>query len=431
MDSTTALSGRTEGQAFQHAWALSAVLGAVVGWLLAVAAWSPGSSPAIAVVLPLLWAISPNRLTAFAVTTGYHLGVVRFLPEFAGTWFDSQVAGTACWLVQGALSGAVWAIFWSRRSTSLSVVASTLAVLVFLLVSPAAALVPGHPIVAWGFLFPDTGWVGVALMFVASAVGVWFLRVSVVQAHRYKPWMRPVVVFVLACGAWFAGEVPKPESDRLAGRIGGVQTQLGGFPKYGSIEVMDRLGKIGKATTQLAGGDDGIQTVVFPETIIGLFDPSLYPAVELEILQPIRQTGQTVLIGADVATGPGRYQTGALIFRPDGTSHWIGARQAMLVAQWRPWDKDFHMPTDWFASSTATVGGGVRARIMFCVEEWIPILHLLSEAREDHQVVIAMSNLWAATDPLADYVQGAHSQGMARLFGRKLVRSVNLARPKN
>lgn len=145
-----------------------------------------------------------------------------------------------------------------------------------MLVSPAAALVPGHPIVAWGFLFPDTGWVGVALMFVASAVGVWFLRVSVVQAHRYKPWMRPVVVLVLACGAWFAGEVPEPESDRLAGRIGGVQTQLGGFPKYGSIEVMDRLGKIGKATTQLAGGDDESDPLSY-KTIIRLLSSIAVP----------------------------------------------------------------------------------------------------------------------------------------------------------
>lgn len=408
---------------------LGAVLWAVLGWGLAVAAWSPGYTPAIAVVLPLIWVISPSRLAAFAVTATYHLGVVRFLPEFAGTWFDSPVVGVICWLVQGVVSGSLWALLWPRRGAAIPVVASTVGVLALLLVSPAAALVPGHPIVAWGFLAPGTGWVGVALMFLASGFAAWCLRIAPMKTS-YKPWMPAMAVAVLAALACMAGAVPKPDADRLAGRIGGVETRLGAFPKYGSIEVMDRLGRLGKAAAHLAGGEDGIQTVVFPESIIGLYDPTLYPAVELEILKPIQQTGQTVLIGADVQTGPGRYQNGALILRPDGTSNWIAARQAVPFAQWRPWDKSFHMPSDWMAISTVNIGGGVRARIMFCVEEWMPILHLLSEAREDHQVVIAMANLWATADPLAAYVQGAQSRGMAMLFGRKLVRSVNLGRPK-
>lgn len=423
------MTGRVWASSLIHSPAVSVLSGATVGWLLAVAAFTPGSSPAIAVVLPLLWALSPSRLAAFSVTAAYHLGVVRFLPAFAGTWFDSQATGMALWLVQGGVSGAIWALFWQRRVTTVRVVAATVAVLAFLLLSPAAAIVPGHPIVAWGFLMPDTAWFGVSLMFVASAVATWLVTVVIVRAPRYRSWMRPAAVVALAGLVWSIGDVPKPDSDRLAGRIGGVQTQLGPFPPYGSLEVMERLGKIGRATAQLASGDDGIQTVVFPETIIGLYDPSLYPAVELEILQPIRQTGQTVLLGADIVTAPGRLQTGALILRPDGSSNWLGARQAMLVAQWRPWDKRFHMPADWLAPSTVVVGGGVRARLIFCVEEWIPVLHLLSELREDHQVVIAMSNLWATNDPRAAYIQAVQSQGMASLFGRKLVRSVNFGRP--
>lgn len=87
-----------------------------------------------------------------------------------------------------------------------------------------------------------------------------------------------------------------------------------------------------------------------------------------------------------------------------------------------------HFPADWLAGGTVHLGGQVKARIMFCHEEWMPALHLLTEAREDHEMIIAMANLWAAKDPLAAHVQAAHTQGMALLFRRPFVRAVNAQR---
>jgi hypothetical protein len=380
-------------------------------------------------MLPLLWLMTPSRTAAFTLAAAYHLAVVRFLPDFAGTWFKSEWVGAGYWIALGLFSGVVWAAFWPRRSTTPRVLLAVVGVLAFTLATPAAAVIPGHPIVGWGFLAPRTAWVGVALMFVATATVGWLLCVGL---PRWKPQGRVVsaaVLVLLLTLAWVKGEIPRPDAGRIAGKVGGIQTQLGGFPAYGSLEVGERLVRLGAATRSLAGGEDSIDTVVFPEGIIGIYDPTLYPVLKIEIGDPIRESGQTVILGADVGLRRNRFENAALIFRPDGTSASIAARQTVPFAQWQPWDSEMHFPANWLATSTVNVGGGIRARIMFCHEEWMPILHLLSEAREDHQLVIALANLWAAQDPLATFLQGVHTEGMANLFGRRWVRSVNLPKP--
>lgn len=411
-------------------FALEVLAWAAIGWSLGLVAWGPSRTPAVAVALPLLWLMARGRMQAFAITAAYHMAVVRFLPDFASTWFHSAAIGVGYWIALGLVSGGVWAAFWPRKNEPSRIALSTVTALTVLLVTPLTAVVPGQPIVAWGFLAPRTGWFGVALMFVVTPVAGCLLRVWLPRsqpAARFAPGM---LVVLLLAALWWRGDPPSPDAGRLAGKVGAITTQLGGFPEYGSLEVGERLARIGEATRSLAGGEDGIDTIVFPEAILGLYDPSLYSVTKLEIGDPIRETGQTVIVGADVGVGGHDFQNAALIFRPDGTSTSIAARQATPFAQWQPWNDKVHFPADWFAPSTANIGGGIRARFMFCHEEWMPILHLLSEAREDHQLVIVLANLWAAHDPLASFIQGEQTEGMARLFGRRWVRSVNLAKPQ-
>jgi hypothetical protein len=406
------------GAAFQIA--TSVALGGGLGLL----AWSPGHTPALGALFPLLWIVRPSRVTAFACAAAYHLAVVRFLPGLAANWFDSIVAGFACWMAVGIVSGFAWAVLWPRwGSTVPRVVLSALAVLVMLLLPPFGALVPAHPVVAWGYLAPGSGWVGVALMFILTSTGASWLRTYArVFSESHVSWIAVGLLFAVV---WTWGLVPQPQDGRTSSQVRAVQTQFGRFPAYGSVDVMQRLVRLGELSALQANGQDTIKAVVFPETIIGLYDRSLQPSIDLELVAPSKAKGQTLVLGADVVFGSNRFQNAALIFRPDGSSTLIAARQTVPIAQWRPWSRGAHFPADWLATSTADLGGGRRARFMFCHEEWMAVLHLLSEAREEHELVIAMANLWAAPAPTASYVQGAHTQGMALLFGRVYVRAVN------
>jgi hypothetical protein len=406
------------GAAFQIA--SSVTLGGGLGLL----AWTPGHTPALGALFPMLWIGRPSRVAAFACAVAYHLAVVRFLPGFAANWFGSIVAGFACWLAVGFVSGLVWAVLWPPSgSKALRVMLSALAVLVMLLLPPFGALVPAHPVVAWGYLAPGSGWVGVALMFILTPTAAAWLRTHErVFPESHVNWT--VFGFLFAVVGIF-GLVPQQNDGRSASQVLAVQTQFGRFPAYGSVDVMQRLVRMGELSALQADGQDTVKAVVFPETIIGLYDRSLQPAIDLELVSPTKAKGQTLVLGADLALGGNRFQNAALIFRPDGSSNLLAARQTVPIAQWRPWSRGAHFPADWLATNTVDLGGGRRARFMFCHEEWMAVLHLLSEAREEHELVIAMANLWAAPDPTASYVQGAHTQGMALLFGRAYVRAVN------
>jgi hypothetical protein len=176
----------------------------------------------------------------------------------------------------------------------------------------------------------------------------------------------------------------------------------------------------------MAGGEDGLSTVVFPEGILGLYDPSLYTVLKVALLNKSRQAGQTVVIGTDLQTSKREFQTVAVVFKPDGTSTYIASRQAPPVSMWAPWSPYRHYPSNWFADNTIGISKGIRARIMFCYEEYLPFLTLIDEAMYDQNLVITMSNLWASNSRLPNTIQAAHTQGMALLFGKQWVRSVNM-----
>ena len=187
---------------------------------------------------------------------------------------------------------------------------------------------------------------------------------------------------------------------------------------------MTRLGQISRATLALSGGEGEVRTVVFAESSLGVYDPTMFPAVKRDILSKIEKTGQTVVVGVDLEQGPGRLSKVALVLRPDGTSSYAASRQPIPVVEWSPWSRPTYA-MNWLANSTVNVGSGVNARVMFCYEEYIPALHLISELQGDNHMVIAVANLWASNNPLTNFVQSAHTEGMARLFGRHWVRAVN------
>jgi hypothetical protein len=404
--------------------ATAAGLGGALGsW-----AWSPGHSPALAVLLPILWIMAPDRGAAAGVLGAYALACVRFLPAMAGAWYGSWLAGAAMWLSIGLVAAAVGAILWPRQNSYAWVTGMTVSLLALTLATPLAAVVPGHPLVGWGYLLPGWGWFGVVAMFLLTTTLAVTLRIWVRERFPRKKWIVALVFAVAVSLCVKLGVVPDPDGGRLAGRVGAINTAWGPFPQPRSPEALERIGKIAEATRNLAGGEDGLDTVVFPEAIIGLYEPSLFPVLEVELFRVIRRTGQTVIIGADLQIGPGRFENIALILRPDGTSSWIAARQTSPVSQWAPWSDRLHFPASWLSDSTAPIGRGIQGRFMFCHEEYMPILHLLSEAQGDHQLVVSLANLWAADDPLANSVQASYTQGMVLLFRRNWVRSVNLPR---
>jgi hypothetical protein len=166
-------------------------------------------------------------------------------------------------------------------------------------------------------------------------------------------------------------------------------------------------------------------SVVWPESIIGRYEPALAPVLEIELLRPSRSLGRTQVIGMDLPLADNRLLNAAVAFYPDGRTATAVARQPAPLSLWKPWRRQDTFVADWSADNMLDLGGEERAAVIFCYEEYMPILYLLDEAFDAPTVYLAIANTWAAQSPQSGAIQTRHSLGMARLFGRPYLKAEN------
>lgn len=412
-----------------NAWRLLVAVAAA--WAYAVLAWAMFSSPSVALLVPLIWLCMPSRAGAGLFVATYVAGVTRVLPAYAGGWFDSFALGVALWVAMAALCGLYWAALWPRQGAGkVHVATAAVGATLGSLLPPVALVMPGHPVAALGYLIEGGGWIALLVYF--CVIGWAATELRAMADGDVLRWARgfaqPAVILVATGALWVAGaklDGGDPARGRLVGKWGAVRTEFGP-PPVNDDQAVDRIARIGRLVRSLAGGEDGFDVVVLPETILGVAEPGNLAVFRSDVLVGARADQQTVVLGAIAPLGAGRFANLAMGFRPDGSTWKVAARQSVPVASWAPWSGQEHYPSDWMAPATAEVTPGVRARFMLCYEEWMPILHLLPEAFERQHLVIAMANRWSTSNPLASVVQSAHTEGMAKLFRRPWLRSENL-----
>lgn len=389
------------------ALALWFALGAALG----VAAWAEARSPLPALLLPLLVSAAPSRGQAFCLAAGYAAGLMRHAVGFVAAWFDDRwVVGFAAVAAYVLATGSVWACGWSGSPRLRNrVVAISLAWWLALLASVVA---PGHPLIAAGFAAPGTGWLGVALASFVPALAL-ALGAGVRPALR-----RVLLVLVLATFA-VAGalQVPAVPSSPFAS-IAAQSTAWGPLTHPdAALQRLQRMGRTSRASPA--------RLLVWPESILGRYEPALAPVLDIELLRPARAAGRTEVIGMDLPMAGKRLRNAAVAFYPDGRRAVAIARQPAPVSLWKPWRQSDTFVADWRASNVLELGDGERAALIFCYEEYVPLLYLLNEAWDAPTVYIALANTWAAREPEAAAIQSWHSLGMARLFGRPYLKAEN------
>jgi len=391
--------------------------GIALGWL----AWGEGRAPALAALLPILVALAGNRPQAFAIGAGYALGVLRYTPAFIGGWFDgSLLVGGAALATFMLVSGFVWCLGWSsssrpwRRALAI-MVASGIA-----LMPPAAIAVPGHPMIAWGSILPGSGWSGVAASFILPAA---FIMAHQALSVRVGAAKALVLVLVIACALVALGYAQA----RIAPSVGpsGIVAVTTHWGKTGDTDdVLRRIIAMGEMSERLAQSHQPT-VVIWPESIIGRYDKSLYPWFVEHLLEPAVRDGQTHVVGIDLPLAGGLFENAAVAFYPDGSSAVAVARQPAPLSLWRPWRTSETFVADWTANNILVLNNGLRAALIFCYEEYMPILYLINELRDRPDVYIALANTWAERNPVGAQIQSQHSLGIARLFGRPYVKAEN------
>lgn len=400
-------------------WWARALIGWLVGAALGVAAWGEGRVPALALALPVLIVASRTRLQAFFVAAGYAMAVLRYTASFIASWFDNNLLiGASALAAYALVSGAAWCIGWSRSErVEWRMGAITLAWLLSVL-PPATVAVPGHPVIAAGYLFPGTGWIG--------ATATWMLPLLVVWGGSRR-WVSPAwakaVVFAGMLGSLgLAGVLLNglPGNSPASASRGVVAQHTAWGYLGGQDEALDRLQRMGSVPVP-----DTTLTVIWPESIIGRYEPAMFRVLDLELLGPARRAGRTHVVGMDVPMNGNLLLNAAVAFYPDRTTATAVARQPAPLSLWRPWRSTDTFVADWRANNMLNLGQGDRAAVIFCYEEYLPALYLLNEALDSPTVYVALTNTWAAREPGAAAIQTLHSLGMARLFGRPYIKAEN------
>lgn len=394
------------------------------GFAFGFAAWGEGRAPSLVILFPLLVAVLPRRLLSGAFAFGYVLALLRALPEFASSWFENDTL--VGWLITvgyAITSGFVWSMGWGPANDSANTLfgrqmyrvgGMSLAWLMSL-IPPFAIFVPGHPVIGWGYVTPGTGWFGVAAsLFVPMLLVVGWSNFNDQTGARFGT----LAVLTVALG--MHGLNTPPQIASAFDSTAAVSTNWG---KTSTIEAgLQNIERIGAFVR--TNDINGSSTFIWPESILGVYDHALSSVLNIEVLKPAKERNETQIIGMDLLGQDGKYKSIAVAYYPDGRTAVAQSRQPVPVALWRPWAKASYV-SDWHASNHLTLANGQQISIIFCYEEYIPGLFLLSQAMDKPDFYAAMSNTWASTGTTAASIQTAHSAGIARLFGVSLVKAEN------
>lgn len=397
--------------------ALAALIATASGALLGALAWGADRVPAMAMLLPLLLAMCGSRVQSAVLAFAYSLGVLRFAPATVGGWFDGDMLiGWSAISLCAVATGAAWCAGWSpSRSPSRRALAMGGGWLAALL-PPAALGSAGHPVIAVGFLLPGSGWLGVAislgLALCAGAAG------AVIRDGRIPTRLAAGGVAGVLAGAGLMVHAPSSVTvDPVVPGVVAVPTNWGRLTD--EEQVLARIEAMGRERVP-----DNAHAVIWPESVIGLYRPSLYPVLEAEVLRRARAAGRTQVIGMDLQMPGERFQNAAVAFYPDGSTATAVARQPAPLSLWRPFTSGWSFEADWRAGNVLRIGEE-RAALVFCYEEYLPVLFLLNEIWDKPSAYLVLTNTWSTPDPVGARVQTLHSLGMARLFGRAFLKAEN------
>ncbi len=402
----------------KRAAVLRFALALAAGWLLGYLAWSEGRTPLLAILLPCIAFAMPRRALVFAFALGYYLSCVSDVPAYAATFFSNPLPGVASWAALGVVCSSVWTAAWTPGNGIAVLSIRTLAALVILLAPPIGALSPGAPIVGWGYVLEGWAWVGVVASTAATVASVLLVR-------RAPPKRVFASLSMLAVLLFIASGHQSRETGVAAGDVYAVNTRLG-KPPINDAQMLDRYERIGAIIRSVGVNAQKGEVLVFPETTLGTFDATFSYLLQSEIIIPAREAGVVIVMGMEIQNAEGERYNTVTAYYPDGTRSTIAQRQPALVSMWAPWKGPGHYSADWGRNNHLAIAPGVKAAVAVCYEEYLPGLFLLSQWKERTPLVIAMSNSWAANSARLPYIQRTHFEGMARLFGLRMVRAENL-----
>jgi hypothetical protein len=358
----------------------------------------------VAMLFPLLWAKSPSRVVAVAVSAGYFLAASRGLPLGVANFYAADLwPGLMLWVMASASFTLVHAILWTGhpgRRTGLRY----LLAMVLMALPPFGIAGWAHPLTAAGVLFPGRGWFGLgatAILLVVMTGRRWQIAVAVLgglYVWSATNWTPPKLT-----PGWMAVDL---KQGRYLGRDGSLAYQR---------DLIDTVRKAAEA------GED-VRVAVLPESVLGFWTPTVARVWQ----EGLRGSDLTVITGAAVV-GPGGYDNVMVVISADAANILYRERMPVPGSMWQPWlrwtGQSGGARADFFGNPVVEVDG-VRIAPLICYEQLIlwPILQSMPHAPG---IIVATGNGWWTSRTSIIAIQQASAVAWSRLFGVPIVMAFN------
>lgn len=356
----------------------------------------------VAMFFPLLWAKSPTRLVAAAVSACYFLAASRGLPQGVANFYASDLwPGLLLWLIASMSFTLVHAVLWTRQPGWARAVRYLL-VMVLMGVPPFGITGWAHPLTAAGILFPAWEWFGLgatAILLVVMTGRRWQIAVAALLG-----------LYALSATDWTQPRVPD--------RWNGVELTLGqNLGRDGSLNHQRDL-----IATALAAAGDGARLVVLPESALGFWTPTVARLWQ----DGLRESGVTVIAGAAVIDAAGYDNVMVVISEVDARILYR-ERMPVPVSMWQPWrawiGENGGARAHFFANPVVEIDA-IKIAPLICYEQLIlwPILQSMLHAPD---IIVATGNGWWTSGTSIIAIQQASAGAWAQLFGVPSVMAFN------
>ena len=354
-----------------------------------------------AMFFPLLWAQSPSRLVAAAVSAGYFLSASRGLPQGVANFYAADLwPGLLLWVMASSSFTLAHALFWTRQPGRVRAVRSAVA-LVLMALPPFGITGWAHPLTAAGILFPGWGWFG---------LGATAILLVIISGRRWQI----AVAVLLGLYAWSATDWTQP---KVPDGWKGVDLALGqNLGRDGSLSYhLDLI-----AAVRAKAGEASF--VVLPESVLGFGTPTVARLWQ----DALHGTDVTVIAGAAVIDAAG-YDNVMVAISDAEARILYRERMPVPLSMWQPWREWMGQRggarADFFANPVVDVSG-MKIAPLICYEQLIlwPILQSMLQAPD---IIVATGNGWwtSATSIIA--IQQASAFAWSRLFGVPIVTAFN------
>lgn len=324
------------------------------------------------------------------------------------------------WCIVVAYAGSIallWSFAWHRRP--LWRFAGLCGVLLFTSVPPMGGFIYGSPLLAAGWIFPNMGFLGIALL-VMSWGSVFAFTVQPKSTITTVGAIAACCLVLTSIGV--NATYQNPVADSL-NRVYPLNTNLSIFP----VKLEDQYQRHQELTkAAMSALVQPYPVIVMPEEIGGFWQPRFAWLWE-DVSKAYRDAGKTLIVGFD--TKPDQYANTAKAFGlnadniPD-----VLAKVPAPIGGWKPW-ATVHAPARWTTPATTKVQEH-ELTFIFCWEElvpwpWLAIEAFSNQTDQKPRFVVVMANHWFAKDLDIGDSQARSTHAWARLFGWSYQRVLN------